>query len=139
MAPSIQLSNEINPNVDSADTTQSTFEGSGSHFMTCPRIRKSHCNFYHWDTNTGKHVDRPCTFTFVSEMAYQRHIVEMHSFSYDWMKRWYIIEDKRKPVEGEVAGRLPRYPPTAGPSIIDRKAREDPKKMIKLLNSIFGL
>lgn len=106
--------------------------------MTCPQIRKSHCNFYHWDRITSKHVERPCTFTFVSEMAYQRHIFEMHHFSYDWMRRWYVIEErKHRSVEGEVASRLPRYPPRAEPMVIDRKVREDPVKMIHLLDSMF--
>lgn len=137
MSSSVQPLNEIDPNVDCTDTSESIFEGFGAPSMTCPRIRKSHCNFYYWDKIRGKHVDRPCTFTFVSEMAYQRHIFQMHNFSYDWMRRWYMIEDERRRVEGEVAGRLPRYPPKAGLSIIDRRAREDPAKMIQLLDSMF--
>lgn len=138
MASSTQPPKETDQNFSSPNAGEPSFEGTGAPSITCPRIRKSHCNFYHWDTIKGKHVERPCAFMFVSEMAYLRHIFEMHPFSYNWMKRWYMIEGDRKRVTGEVAGRLPRYAPDPGPSVIDRKAREDPVKMIQLLDLMFG-
>lgn len=144
MASNIQAPTVVDPDVDSnsdsSDTTdEPTFEGCGTETMICPRIRKSHCNFYAWDKSTDKHIERPCPFTFISEKAYQRHIFEMHSFDYDWMKNWYAIGKKCRPAEAEVGGRLPRYPPSEeGPSVIDRKAREDPKKMIRRLNLLYS-
>lgn len=143
MASIIKAPSAIDPdadfNTDSSELDQPTFEGCGTELVTCPKIRKSNCNFYFWDEATGKHADRPCPFTSISERAYQRHVFEMHSFDYDWMKSWYVVEQKCRPVEAEVAGRLPRYPPSeGGPSVIDRRAREDPKKMVRLLNLLYS-
>lgn len=135
---------DIDSNADSSDTTaeptdEPTLEGYGTESISCPRIRKSHCNFYAWDKTAGKHADRPCPFTFISEKAYQRHIFEMHRFDHDWMKSCYAIGTKCRPLEAEVGGRLPRYSPSeAGPGVIDRKAREDPKKMIRQLNLLYS-
>lgn len=136
---SIAVDPDIDSNADSSDTTdEPIFEGCGTESIICPKIRKSHCSFYAWDQTIDKHTDRPCPFTFVSEKAYQRHIFEMHGFDYDWMKSWYAIQKKCRPVEAEVAGRLPRYPPSEeGPNVTDRKAREDPKKMVRLLNLLY--
>lgn len=131
MASTTQLPIEL------TDSTESILEGIGAPSMICPQIRRSHCNFYSWDKVKGKHVERPCTFTFVSEKAYQCHIFDVHNFTYHWMKKWYMIEEKRKLLEGEVRGRLPRYPPDAGSSVIERKARGDPVKMIRSLDLMF--
>lgn len=132
-------SNQV-PNVVDASASGPILEGFGTEIMICPQIRKSHCNFYLWDKSTSKHVERPCPFSFVSERAYQRHVFEMHTSDYEWMKRWYATEKKCRPLAGraEVSGRLPRYPPLEeGPRIIDRKVREDPNKMIRMLGALY--
>lgn len=140
MALSAQEPIVVDPSAHSSSHTNgSVFEGSGTEAMICPRIRKSHCNFYLWDKTTSKHAERPCPFTFVSERAYQRHVFEMHTSDCEWMKRWYSIEKKRRPDGSEVSGRLPRYPPREeGPRTIDRRVREDPNKMVRLLNSLYS-
>lgn len=133
----IKMASSLHPSSNEpVETPNSRLEGMGAPSAICPRIRKSHCNFYHWDALTGQHVDRPCRFTFVSETSYQCHIVKTHGFDYSWMKSWYMVEGGPVQPQGDVGTRLPRYPPDIGPSVIDRKAREDPEKMVRQLNSL---
>lgn len=79
----------------------------------------------------GKHVEAPCPFMFVSERAYMYHITQVHKFDFHWLVQWY----KRK----EDGGRLPRYRPKqeAGRYVVDRKVKNDPIQMIKLLKMYF--
>lgn len=117
--------------LDSKNNPAPAFEGVGAQTVTCPNIRRSHCFFFVEGTRT----DEPCHFSFVSEQAYQYHIVHVHKYDHEWLDRWYSLEIYTK----DGGGRLPRYPPSeeTGVSVVDRKVKDDPERMGQLLKTYY--
>lgn len=123
---------------ESITTSGPVWEGVGSAPMFSPKIQRSQCLYVAIvvppdHRNVVIDEERKCSFQFVAEARYQRHLAEHHGLAYGQLKRYLYKHE-----EEYHDGLIPRHRPESGPGVVDRKVRESVERRKETLKALFS-
>ncbi|KAF3771111.1 hypothetical protein M406DRAFT_67443 [Cryphonectria parasitica EP155] len=101
-------------------SSETVLEGVGAGSFFCPKIQRSGCSLLHKDPRgirTPFDPNRRCSFRFVTEARYQKHLKDWHGVLLETMAEYFAEEY----CGGVIPRRVPQEMPGAEHGVVDRK------------------